>query len=448
MSIDTRTLRPGELFVAIRGERFDGAEFAGAALEARRGGRRRAARSRRPARLGARSGAVVVIEVDDTTRGAAGAGARGAARVGHEGRGDHRQRRQDDDEGSDGGVSRGAVPRRPQPGELEQPHRAAAVADRAAAAAGDGGRRTGHESRRGNQHAGRASPSRTCASGPTSARRTSGFFASLDAIADAKAEILEGADAVDAARRQRRRRRGSRRGIGAFRRPRRDVRDRSRRPTCAPRDVVDRGIDGTTRARRRRRAATFDLTTPLVGRGNLANVLAATAVARRVRRAARRRSPSGRARLRPAAHRGEVLRLRERRHAHRRQLQREPDGDASARSRCSAARRGASRRVAVLGEMLELGDRALGAARGRRPRGGGGRRRPAARRRRRAGAGAGRRGRRGGHAARRACATSRRATRRRTRPRALVQPGDLVLVKGSRGVRTDRVVDRLKAERG
>ena len=31
---------------------------------------------------------------------------------------------------------------------------------------------------------------------------------------------------------------------------------------------------------------------------------------------------------------------------------------------------------------------------------------------------------------------------------ALVAPGDLVLVKGSRGVRTDRVVDSLKAERG
>ena len=31
---------------------------------------------------------------------------------------------------------------------------------------------------------------------------------------------------------------------------------------------------------------------------------------------------------------------------------------------------------------------------------------------------------------------------------SLVKPGDLVLVKGSRGVRTDRVVDRLKAERG
>ena len=33
-----------------------------------------------------------------------------------------------------------------------------------------------------------------------------GFFASVDAIADAKAEILEGATTVDAARRQRRRR--------------------------------------------------------------------------------------------------------------------------------------------------------------------------------------------------------------------------------------------------
>jgi UDP-N-acetylmuramyl pentapeptide synthase len=31
---------------------------------------------------------------------------------------------------------------------------------------------------------------------------------------------------------------------------------------------------------------------------------------------------------------------------------------------------------------------------------------------------------------------------------AIVAPGDLVLVKGSRGIRTDRVVDRLKAERG
>ena len=29
-----------------------------------------------------------------------------------------------------------------------------------------------------------------------------------------------------------------------------------------------------------------------------------------------------------------------------------------------------------------------------------------------------------------------------------IEPGDLVLIKGSRGVGTDRVVDRLKVERG
>jgi UDP-N-acetylmuramyl pentapeptide synthase len=30
----------------------------------------------------------------------------------------------------------------------------------------------------------------------------------------------------------------------------------------------------------------------------------------------------------------------------------------------------------------------------------------------------------------------------------IVRAGDVVLVKGSRGVRTDKIVDRLKAERG
>jgi len=33
VSIDTRTLKAGDLFVAIQGERFDGSEFAGNAIE-------------------------------------------------------------------------------------------------------------------------------------------------------------------------------------------------------------------------------------------------------------------------------------------------------------------------------------------------------------------------------------------------------------------------------
>ena len=72
----------------------------------------------------------------------------------------------------------------------------------------------------------------------------------------------------------------------------------------------------------------LELSTPLVGRGNLANVLAATAVA--VEFDVPLATIADRARwLRPAAHRGEVVRLAERRHGDRRQLQREPDGDSA-----------------------------------------------------------------------------------------------------------------------
>ena len=49
------------------------------------------------------------------------------------------------------------------------------------------------------------SPSRKCGCGPTSAMRTSGFFASSEAIADAKAEILEAARPLARARRERQR---------------------------------------------------------------------------------------------------------------------------------------------------------------------------------------------------------------------------------------------------
>jgi len=47
VSIDTRTIKAGELFVAIRGERFDGADFVGAAVAA---GARRDRRATRPRR--------------------------------------------------------------------------------------------------------------------------------------------------------------------------------------------------------------------------------------------------------------------------------------------------------------------------------------------------------------------------------------------------------------
>src|SRR6266850_965397 len=63
VSIDTRTVRPGELYIGIRGERFDGADFAGAAVE------RGAAGIVVPHGRGSdlRVSKAVVIEVDDAT---------------------------------------------------------------------------------------------------------------------------------------------------------------------------------------------------------------------------------------------------------------------------------------------------------------------------------------------------------------------------------------------
>jgi UDP-N-acetylmuramoyl-tripeptide--D-alanyl-D-alanine ligase len=186
-----------------------------------------------------------------------------------------------------------------------------------------------------------------------------------------------------------------------------------------------------------------DIATPLVGRANLANVLAAAAVAIEfgvplTEIAARA------AALRPAAHRGEIVRL--------------AGGitviDDSYNANPTATRRAldvlaaspASRRVAVLGEMLELGERAssLHAEVGRavaRARidvlvavGG-----PPSRAMADAAVAAGM-----SAANVRHFATSDEAGEAAS---SLVRRGDVVLVKGSRGVRTDRVVERLKAER-
>src|SRR5436309_10260050 len=63
VSIDTRTLRPGDLYVGIRGEKFDGADFSAAAVNAG------AAGIVAPRGRGRSEGVsnVTVIEVDDTT---------------------------------------------------------------------------------------------------------------------------------------------------------------------------------------------------------------------------------------------------------------------------------------------------------------------------------------------------------------------------------------------
>jgi UDP-N-acetylmuramoyl-tripeptide--D-alanyl-D-alanine ligase len=267
-----------------------------------------------------------------------------------------------------------------------------------------------------------------------------GFFESGDAIADAKAEILEEAGPAT-----------------LLVANANDARVMARVPQFAGRvvtfgietqadvsatNVQHRGLDGVS-AHLRTPKGEADVTTPLLGLGNLANVLAATAVAIEldvpvseiVERAAR---------LRPASHRGELLRL--------------PGGitliDDSYNSSPAALQvalqtvgtaTGCARRVAVLGEMLELGAHAP-----------------------RLHAEAGRAAADvsldlliavGADAARvladaaiaQGMAVSKVAhvaTKEEAAVLALerIRPGDLVLVKGSRGIGTDLVVDRLKAE--
>jgi UDP-N-acetylmuramoyl-tripeptide--D-alanyl-D-alanine ligase len=269
-----------------------------------------------------------------------------------------------------------------------------------------------------------------------------GFFASVDAIADAKAEVLEEARpgdvlvcAADDARVMAHATRFAGRRITFGESPDADVHAH---------DVHDLGWDGM-RARVETPAGSMDLTTPLLGRGNLANVLAATAVALEsgvpldvIRDTA--------ATLRPADRRGVVQHLR--------------DGitliDDSYNSSPSALRRAlevmaretrASGRVAVLGEMLELGRHATGLheACGRAAAEASLRLLVAV----------------GGAPAQ---ALAEGAVAGGMPPDAVIyfassadaapavsaalRPGDLVLVKGSRGTRCDVVADRIAQERG
>jgi UDP-N-acetylmuramoyl-tripeptide--D-alanyl-D-alanine ligase len=177
-----------------------------------------------------------------------------------------------------------------------------------------------------------------------------GYFGSLDAIADAKAEIMAGASAdtllvanADDERVMAR--------VAAF--PGRTVTfGTTERAQVRGADVEDLGLDGT-RAVLITPAGRKDVKVPLLGRGHLMNVLCGAAVALEmgialddiVTRAAA---------LKPSSRRGAVLRL--------------PKGvtviDDSYNSSPSALRRSldviarswGARRIAVLGEMLELGD--------------------------------------------------------------------------------------------
>jgi len=268
-----------------------------------------------------------------------------------------------------------------------------------------------------------------------------GFFASLDEIADAKAEILEGADSSTllvanaddpriVARAATFRGRVVTFGIDHAA----DVRASH---------VVDRGIDGTN-ARVTTARGRIEVTTPLVGRGNLANLLAATAVALEFEVPLADIAVKA-GDLRAASHRGEVVRL--------------AGGvtiiDDSYNANPTATRRAldvlasaaAKRRIAVIGEMLELGEHATSlhedVGRAAALAGidhlitvGG----PAAEALADAAVAAGM-----AAASVRHFATSDEAAEATA---ALVEEGDVVLVKGSRGVKTDRVVDRLKVERG
>jgi UDP-N-acetylmuramoyl-tripeptide--D-alanyl-D-alanine ligase len=267
-----------------------------------------------------------------------------------------------------------------------------------------------------------------------------GFFESAAAIADAKGEILERADAntvlvcnADDARVMAR--------AAAF--PGRTLTfGATAGATIQASQIEDLGLRGM-RARVATPAGAGVIETPLLGRGNLSNLLAATAVALEFG-VALAEIIAAAARLRPADRRGAVQPLR--------------DGvtliDDSYNSSPAALQRalevlahetGAPRRIAVLGEMLELGDHAIGLhqACGRAAAASGLQLLIAV-----------------GGAPARALADAAVAAGMPARAVhyfetsdlaaaaavAAIGPGDVVLVKGSRGVRTDIVADRLTAE--
>ena len=384
VSIDTRTLAAGELFIGIHGEQFDGADFADRAIA------RGAAGVVVPVGRGREGQAAVVIEVADTTVALQAlaravrraSGTKVVAITGSAGKTTTKEVTGEFLE------ARYTVVR--NRGNLNNhiglPLSLVALRDRPEVAVVE----------LGMNHPGEISTLVGVAEPEVRVWTNVGeahleFFASVDAIADAKAEIFEGAtestllvaNANDDRIRARTPRFGGRVvtfGIEC------DATVRATR-------IADRGIDGMT-ARVTTPRGDLELSTPLVGRGNLANVLAATAVA--VEFEVPLATIADRARwLRPAAHRGEVVRLA----SGVTVIDDSYNANPTATARALDVLAGASasgRRIAILGEMLELGGHTRPPARGRRPAAGadGGRR--VADRRRHAGRGDGGGGRRRG----------------------------------------------------
>ena len=435
VSIDTRTLRTGELYVGIRGEKYDGADFSAAAVEAGAAG----VVVPRGRGKSLHAAGAAVIEVDDTTTALQAlaqatrkaSGTKVVAITGSAGKTTTKEITAE----FLGAKYRVIRNRGNLNNHIGLPLSLMELTARPDIAVVE----------LGMNHAGEISTLMRIAE-PEVRVWTNvgdahlGFFASVDAIADAKAEVMEGAskdsvlvaNADDPLVTARAKRFAGRVVSFGVDRPA-DVRAEH---------VIDRGIDGTA-ARVTTPKGTFDLRTPLVGRGNLSNILAATAVAVHFdvpldaigERAAT---------LTPAHHRGDVVRLAR--------------GvvviDDSYNANPTATRRAIDvlrlsptpgRRVAVIGEMLELGDHGealhqqVGEAAAK--------------------AGVDELVAVGGPnavglavAAIMAGLPRPRAHYFKTSDEAAgafasyVRDGDLVLVKGSRGIRTDLVVDRLKAE--
>ena len=266
------------------------------------------------------------------------------------------------------------------------------------------------------------------------------FFDSVEAIADAKAEVLEGAtsdtelvvngdDPRAMARIAGFAGRVTTFGVATTA----DVRAT---------DLTDLGLDGA-RARVHTHAGHGTLRTSLLGAGNVANALAAIAVALRLHVPLDTLLTSV-ASFRAGARRGEITRLSNGVTVVDDSYNSNPTALLGA-LRTVGRDTAHTRRVAVLGEMLELGARAaplhracgLAAVEAGFARvivvGGVAAESLAA--------GARAAGLPAGDVT--TCATSEAAA---DTVSDLARAGDLVLVKGSRGIRTDRVVDRLKAD--